>query len=418
MAASTTANLAEILVKRYEKLKERQMYEAAPLLALLAKDNKFDGESMFIPIRYTNEPGGSATFDYALANRGPAGFKRFEVTRRKDYGIASIETELFRAAKSAGDGGAVVGVVDAVLKGLRNTQKRSLCKSLYGNAGGARGQIASGHGSDTITLLNKEDIVWFEPGMTLDGATTDGTSGSVITGGVLAKIASVDPEAGTITNNGAGNWNDATGINGIAANNYLFRQGDFGLVIQGLGAWIPPTVTSTTFNGVNRTIHKERLGGCRITPTTEGFEYSTIEDAALALLERIWRAGGSPDKIFLHPKRYRRLSKELGSRRQYVDVKTEVGIGFKGIVIEGQGGECTVMSDPNCPRDTMWALTMDTWKLHTLGDLMGILDDDGNEPWIREGTADALQVRMSTMGNLSCDAPGLNGRADLSGIGS
>lgn len=418
MASSTAQTLAEILVKRYEKLKEQQLYEAAPLLALLAKDSKFNGESKFIPIRYTNEPGGSASFDKALANRGPSGFKRFEITRKKDYGIASIETELVRAAKSAGDGGAVVAVTDAVLKGLRNTQKRSLCRSIYGNGGGYRAQVASGVASDTITLLNKEDIVWFEPNMMLDGSTNDGTSGVVITGGAAAKIIEVDPEAGTLKNNGSANWNAGTGINGLAANGYLFRQGDFGLTLQGLDAWIPPTVSATAFNGVVRTLHKERLGGCRITPTTEGFEYSTIEDAALALLERVWRAGGSPDKIFVHPKRYRRLAKELGSRRQYVDVKTEVGVGFKGIMIEGQGGPCTVVSDPNCQRDVMWALTLDTWKLNTLGDVMSILDDDGNEPWIREGDSDAMQIRMATFGNLSCDAPGLNGRADLSGIGS
>lgn len=418
MAATAVDNLAEILVKRYEKLDERQMYKAAPLLAMLAKDNKFDGESMYIPIRYTNEPGGSATFDKALANRGPAGFKRFEITRRRDYVISSIESEMFRAAKSAGSGGAVVAVADAVLNGMRNTAKRSLCRSLYGNAGGARGRIASGHGSDTIVLLNKEDIVFFEPGMKLDGATTDGTSGSVIVGGAAAKIVSVDSEAGSITNDASANWNAGTGINGIAANDYLFRQGDFGLVMQGLGAWIPPIVTSTTFNGVNRTLHKERLGGCRITPSTEGFEYTTIEDACLAILERVWRAGGSPDNIFMHPKRYRRLIKELGSRKTYTDVKTDVGVGFRGVIIEGQGGPCTVISDPNCDRDTLWALTMDTWKLHTLGDLMGIQNDDGNGPWVREGDADALQTRMVTYGNLSCDAPGLNGRADLTGIGS
>lgn len=413
-SSTTTANLSNILKTHYVKLKRDGLYNAAPLLALLTHVKDFVGEDRKVPVRYTNEPGGSATFGKALANRGPSGYVRFSVTRRKDYAIGSIATEMVRA--SEGNEAALISAVDSVITGLKNTQKRSLVKSLYGNGGGSRGTVGSGHGSSTIVLANPKDIVFFEPGMVLDGSTDDGTTGSVIVGGAAAKIVSVDRDAGSFTNDGSANWNAGTGINGLAATDDLFRQGDFGAVLHGLDAWIPATVANTAFFGVDRTTDSERLAGCRITPTTTGFAYGTIEDACLAILERVYQAGGSPDHIFVHPSRFRQLVRELGARRTYCDVKTEVGVGFRAIMIEGAGGPCKVVADPNSQRDVLWALTLDTWTLATLGDMMSVLDDKGTEPWIKEGDDDAIQMRMATYGNLYCDAPGLNGRASLSGI--
>lgn len=415
MPSSTVQNLAPILKEVYENLKQEQLYDAKPLFAMMPKDTQFVGENVQIPLRYSPEPGGSATFARALANRGPSGYRRFSVTRRKDYAISSLETELVRAAKSA-DKGAIVSAMESSLRGLRNTALRSICRSLYGAGGGFRAQVASGMASNTITLANPKDIVWFEAGMALDGSANDGLSGAATAGGAAAKIVSINRDNGTLTNDGSANWNAPTGINGLSANWFLFRQGDFGLTMIGLDGWIPPLVTATPFFGVDRTVDSERTAGCRITPSTTGYTYSTIEGAVTAILERVYMAGGAPDKIFLHPQRYKRLCDELGAKKVYENVKTEAGISFKGLYVEGQGGPCTIHSDPNCPRDTGWALTMDTWKLRTLGEPFSILDDDGNAIWMRESDDDAIQIRLATYGNPTCDAPAYNGRFDLTGI--
>ena len=415
MPSSTVTTLQPILKEVYDRLAKETLYDAKPLYALMAKDTKFVGENAQVPLRYSPEPGGSATFSSALANRGPSGYKRFAVTRRKDYAIGSLETELVRAAKG-GNTGAVIDAMESTIRGLRNTALRSLCRSLYGAGGGWRAQVTSGMASNTIQLLNPKDVVWFEVGMKLDGSANDGLSGAATAGGAAAKIASINRDAGTLTNDGSANWNAATGINGLLANWYLFRQGDFGLTMIGLDGWIPSSVTATAFFGVDRTTDSERLAGCRITPTTAGYTYSTIEGACLAILERVYLAGGAPDKIFLHPQRYKRLIDELGAKKVYNDVRSEAGIAFKGVHIDGQGGPCTVLPDPCCPRDTGWALTMDTWKLRTLGEPFSITDDDGNAPWMRESDDDAIQIRLATYGNPSCDAPAYNGRFDLTGI--
>lgn len=417
MTASTISNLQEILKDLWLKAPKDVLYKNKPLMGLMPKDSTFLGRSRHMVLRYSAEPGGSATFATAKANKGPSSYKEFEITRARDYALGSLSTELYRAAKG-GDTGAVVDAMDSIMKGLQNTQSRSLCLAQYRNGGGARGQISSaGAAATTFTLADPNDSVNFEVGMKLEGSAADGTSGAVTAGGAAAKIVSINRDTGVLTNDASANWNAPTGINSAAASWYLFRAGDFGATLKGLDAWIPATVTSTSFFGIDRTADTERLAGCRCTPTDTNNTYSTIEGACLALLRRVYMAGGSPDHIFMHPNRFKRLVDELQSRRQYVDASaTDAKTGYRALLIEGQGGSAKVLSDPNCQVDVIWGLTLDTWKMSTLGEPMSVLDDDNNAPWLRESDDDALELRMATYGQFYCDAPAWNGRASVSGI--
>ena len=404
MASSSVSNISEILKTIYTPGDQKTLYENAPLLGLIKKDTGFKGKDRAVTLRYSPEPGGSALFASAQANKNPSKYKQFVVTRRTDYVLSSLTTELYRAAKGGGSD-AIVDALTSIVAGMKNTAKRSLVTSAYRNGGGARAQVASGMASNTITLVNTDDIVNFEVGMKLDGSAADGTSGAVTSGGAASEIVGIDRDAGTLTNTGA-NWNAATGINGLLANWYLFRQGDFGATLIGLDGWIPSTVTSTAFYGVDRTADSERLAGCRLS--TAG---ATVEETVLNLLKRVYRAGGSPDHVFMHPEKFNKLVKELGSKRTYAEARaTDASVGYRGLVIEGQGGQAKVFSDPNCQVGTIWALTMDTWKFATLGEPMSLLDEDGNM-MLREASADALELRMATYGAFICDAPAYNGRA-------
>lgn len=404
MAASAVSNVSEILKTIYTPGDQKTLYENAPLMGLVKKDTGFKGKDRAVTLRYSPEPGGSASFASAQANKNPSKYKQFVVTRRTDYVLSSLTTELYRAAKGGGEA-AIVDALQSILFGMKNTAKRSLVTSLYRNGGGSRAQVSSGMATNTITLTNADDIVNFEVGMKLDGSANDGTTGAVTTGGAASEIIAIDRDTGTLTNTGA-NWNAATGINGLLTNWHLFRQGDFGATLIGLDGWIPGSVSATLFYGVDRTADSERLAGCRLTSAG-----ATVEETILNLLKRVYRAGGSPDHVFLHPEKFNKLVKELGSKRTYTDARSsDASVGYRGLVIEGQGGQAKVFSDPNCQVGTIWALTLDTWKLATLGEPMSLLDEDGNM-MLRESTADALELRMATYGALICDAPAYNGRA-------
>ena len=52
-------------------------------------------------------------------------------------------------------------------------------------------------------------------------------------------------------------------------------------------------------------------------------------------------------------------------------------------------------------------LTMNVWKLYSLGKAPKILDTDGLK-MLRESTSDAVEVRVGYYAQLGCRAPGFN----------
>lgn len=101
------------------------------------------------------------------------------------------------------------------------------------------------------------------------------------------------------------------------------------------------------------------------------------------------------------------------SKVQYVDLKANAEIGFRGIMINGPRGPIKVVADQNCPSDRAFMLQMNTWKLYSLGKAVRIQDADGMK-FLRESTADALEVRIVSWAQLGCRAPGFSCNIRLS----
>lgn len=404
MANATTTTLNPLLKPIFTTVQE-QFYPTSPLIALLKKNEQFQGEHIRVPIRYAPQHG-SHTFSYAKANKYPSGQIRFEVTRAKDYAIGGIEIEALRAAT---DKGAVAEGLAVETEALAYASWRALAHGIYRNGGGARAQVASGMASNTITLANTDDIVFFEKGMMLDGSAADGTSGAATVGGTNARIVAIDRSAGTLTNSGA-NWNAATGINGLLANWYLFRQGDFSKSLKGLLAWLPltaPTAGDSFFN-VDRSVDTVRLAGNRVAAK------ASIESTLLEGMRVTFREGGMCSHIFVNPLRFAELVESLGSKVQYQNVQSPdvPKIGFKAVTIVGQNGEAKVVSDPNCPTGYAFGLKLDEWELASLGPLVAVQDDDGNK-MLRDSDDDSVELRIGSYRNLICKKPGYNFVATL-----
>lgn len=141
-----------------------------------------------------------------------------------------------------------------------------------------------------------------------------------------------------------------------------------------------------------------------------------LEIASNKLAALVAREGGQPDMCFTNFASYAALVKALGSKVQYVQVKhDECEIGWAGITIHAAYGPITVIPDRNCPAQTAYLLSMDTWKFRSLGKAPHILTYglEGLEG-IRVGNADALEVRIGYYGNLICNAPGWNCVVQLS----
>jgi hypothetical protein len=113
---------------------------------------------------------------------------------------------------------------------------------------------------------------------------------------------------------------------------------------------------------------------------------------------------------------YASLVNALGAKVQYVQVNhDEVEVSFEGITFQSAYGRVTILADRSCPPQTAYLLTMNTWKLRSLGKVPHILTYgmEGLEG-LRVGNADALEIRIAYYGNLVCSAPGWNCVVQLS----
>lgn len=377
------------------------VYADNPFLAMVPKMTDFGGKNLPIPIIYGNPQGRSASFTNAQANKTSSKLKDFVLTRAKDYSLASIDNETLEASK--GDANAFMEAATTEIDGTIQSAARSLAIALYGTGSGMLGRVSATSGvTTTLTLSDIEAITNFEVGMTLVSSTANG-GGSVKTGTVV--VDGVDRDLGTIHLTAAFNSAITTG----AVNDYLFVQGDYDAKLKGLLAWLPSTAPAPadSFFSVDRSADTTRLAGIRYDASA-----MPIEEGLIGAAARVAREGGKPDYCFISYSKYADLEKALGSKIQYIDMKVNAEISFRGIQINGPRGPIKVVPDQNCPNDRAFMLQMNVWKLYSLGKAPKILDTDGLK-MLRDSSADSVEVRVGYYAQLGCRGPGFNSNVKL-----
>src|SRR5512139_2576815 len=260
MSLSMTTYEPALKILYQDQRVKKMVYERNPFLAMVPKMEGFVGRNYPLPILYANPQGRSATFATGQANKGnDVKVESFDLTRVSNYGFADIDNEVMLA--SANDKGAFLSAIKAQVDGIIHTLGRNLAIDLVGDGSGAIGTIASGQTTATVTLTNISDITNFEVGMVLKSGTSK--TAAVKAGSVT--VSAINRTTGTITCSVA-TWDNASGIPTVAANDYLFVEGDARnggstKKISGLQAWLDPNATSSAFFGVDRTLDITRLAG-------------------------------------------------------------------------------------------------------------------------------------------------------------
>lgn len=371
------------------------VYKNNPLHALLRKDEKFGGVNLPLPLIYGNPQGRSAAIASAYANIGSSKVTAFTLTRQKDYSIAQISNEVMESTQ--GDADAFMRATTTEVDGAINSLSRSLAISEYRNGTGSKGKVGS-VSSNTITLANIAEITNFEVGEVLQSNATDGGTPRAGT----MTITNVDRNLGTIT--------VGTIVSGTAANDYLLTSGDLNAKVHGLDAWLPMpgTLTNTAFLGVDRTVDSVRLAG-----VAKDWSGVPIEQALVGQSAAIGREGGKPDYCMIDFDNYAALENALGSKVQYVNVKSsDADVGFEGIRIHGTKGPIQVVPDQNAQADRFYMLQLDTWALYSLGMAPKMFRGDSLE-FLRVSQLDAVELRVLYYAELGCVAPGWNGVGKL-----
>lgn len=383
-----------------------QAYRNNPLFAMIPKGESFDGEAWHIRLWTGVDEGMGSTITAARANQSAAKVNKFKVTdRKKKYSVLRIEREAMKAS----------GGAHSFLDGLKMLGKthlynmgRDISLDLYRDGSASRGQVGSLN-STTITLANKQNIVHFEVGMRLVATNGSDPTNALQTGGTaIMTVQGVDRANGTV---------DVDGVPttpGLSAGDHLIRYSfDYATNskyqgLAGVGAWIPATVTPADFFGVDRTEDTTRLGGLRYDGSG-----LTVEDAILDAGALCFQEGAQPDMVFGNPVHEVDLVKSLGSKAEYMPVRDAEGIvGFESVKVRTAAGTVKWVSDPNCPPGVAYMLTLNTWKLNTLGPAPHLVKDDGLVIRRIDGE-DAYESQFALYGEVGCYAPSHNCRITL-----
>jgi len=423
-SSNQIAALKELYTDDKDYMKDL-VYKENPFLALVPKNESpdgFAGKYIPVPLEYGTPQGRSHNFTNAQNQQTATQLVSFFVYVIEDYQLVTITNLLMEQTKT--NAGAFVDAAKLQMDGGFRNITNNIAFELFGSGTATRGQLsAAGYAKTgatvTLTLSNSQQIVAFEVGMTLAASATDGGAPSTDSVFVTAVNRITGVITGTAsTGSGAlsGNWANSA---------YLSILGDIPVggatntgsyeALSGLAAWLPITAPvpggGDSFWGVDRSADPTRLAGVRYNAQNQSIEEGIT--SALALLNR---EGGKPDLCVMDFASYASLVNALGAKVQYVQVKhDEVEVAFEGITFQSAYGRVTILADRSCPPQTAYLLTMNTFKLRSLGKVPHILTYgmEGLEG-LRVGNADALEIRIGYYGNLICSAPGWNCVVQLS----
>lgn len=404
------------------------VYSKNPWLAMIPKNESpdgFAGKYIPVPLEYGNPQGRAHVFANAQNQQTASDVVSYFVYAVQDYQLVTITNLLMEQTKS--NAGAFVDEASRTLdNGFRNLSN-NMAFELFSGGTASRGLISSAgvsYNAPTLsfTLSNPQQVVQFEVGMTLQASATDGGAALQDTPGTIdaIQITSVNRGTGAIS----GTVVQGAPQSSWVAGSYLQVLGDIGMAgattisgmlgLSGLAAWIPssdPVDSGAGFWGVARQADPTRLGGLRYNALQQ-----TISEGITNALALANREGAAPDLIILDFVSYAALINELGAKVQYVQLEhDEVEVAFEAIHFHSAYGKIPVLADRSCPPQTAYCLTVDTWKLRTLGKAPHILTYgmEGLEG-LRVGNADALEIRIAYYGNVICSAPGYNMVVQLS----
>mgnify|MGYP003402172645 CR=1 FL=1 len=425
-SSNQLAALKELYVDDKDYMKNI-VYSKNPLLALMPKNESpdgFAGKYIPVPLEYGNPQGRSHSFANAQNQQTASDVVSYFVYAVQDYQLVTITNLLMEQTKS--NAGAFVDEASRTLdNGFRNISN-NMAFELFAGGTATRGSISSAGVTYSapnlsFTLANPQTVVQFEVGMTLQGSATDGGAALQNVSGTIdaIQITSVNRNTGAIVGTVVQGAPQSTWV----AATYLQVLGDIGiggsstiagmLGLSGLAAWIPVSDPPSTDNfwGVNRSADPTRLAGLRYDASAQSISEGLTNALAFAN-----REGASPDLIVIDFLSYGTLVNELGAKVQYVQLEhDEVQVAFEAIHFHSAYGKIPVLADRSCQAQTAWCLTMDSWKLRTLGKAPHILTYgmEGLEG-LRVGNADALEIRIAYYGNVICSAPGYNMNVALS----
>lgn len=391
--------------------------DEGPIISRIRKVTEWSGDTWDLPVQYGTNQSVSADFATMQALGAFNRYTKFTIDPYEYFGHVLFSRRFLKSAKGPNAEKYLDGM-EAEWAGLMRTLVLERSFQFYGDGSGCRGRLTSAahptRPSDVaqlyVYLEDPADSVYFEVGMEINLAAAK-TGGSVRSGNIT--ITGIDPETGKLTSDQV--WSTITGA---AAQDYVYRDGDYDAVMPGLSAWIPPTAPSATaFEGVVRTAHVAKLAGNRIAVGTmslaEAWRHAAKLTRTYGTKSVRQKDGGMSLIGACNPEKWNELETELHASGKS-DFIHDVGeFGYSAIRMRTPAGVVDIYGDPMCPNSYSWLLDTQTWKLRSAGKMPEIFTDDGLRI-LREAAANQYEGRAGWIAALGCRGPGNNAIIDHS----
>lgn len=354
-----------------------------------------------LPLDLAPPTGVANTLATALSNRTPSASQQFTIPGVESFMPVSFKRRDVERTRK--DKHAVKRLSDHEMRGGMARMRNYLSKDVFGNAGGAIGQVGS-ISTTELTLKDIIDATKLEKGDELVSAETDGTSGSVQSG--TATVTKIDRNTGVLTSDS--NWTSQ--IASLDADDYLFIESFFGNGRTGLKGWLPATAPSASesFLGIDRTTHDvQRAAGSRVDGTG-----MPIENAFQDLQVEIAKFGEDRGLVAVcGTNKYKETIRSLDTKR-VVELKKEDGtVGLTGVEFLP---DIPLIFDNHCDEDKGYMLNLDDWSIRCTGKFISNIKNDagGNMHYMGVNGAsneDSFVVILVSDSNIACRAPGRSG---------
>ena len=301
----------------------------------------------------------------ALPTAGGNNYEKFTLELKNLYGKIDISDKAIRASMSSA--GAFVNLLNAEMEGLIKASSFNMGRMLYGDGKGLLAKISDNAVSASgVTTFTVDDVSALAEGMIVDILTSAG----VVKSGAV-KITNVNRGSKVVTVAVGGFTASELKVTTSQTTQYYFAvQGSFGKELTGLGA-IFDTNLSTLY-GLKRAENSwmnPYVKECGSSSTMADITDITMQSVIDYLEENF---GSQVDFIVCSSGVKRNYQSYLNTYRSNIDIMDLAG-GFKALSYNG----IPVVSDRFAPKNTMYMLNTDEFKLHQLCDWKWLEGEDG-----------------------------------------
>lgn len=328
----------------------------------------------------------------ALPTAGGNNYEKFTLELKNLYGKIDISDKAIRASMSSA--GAFVNLLNAEMEGLIKASSFNMGRMLYGDGKGLLAKISDNAVSASgVTTFTVDDVSALAEGMIVDILTSAG----VVKSGAV-KITNVNRGSKVVTVAVGGFTASELKVATSQTTQYYFAvQGSFGKELTGLGA-IFDTNLSTLY-GLKRAENSwmnPYVKECGSSSTMADITDITMQSVIDYLEENF---GSQVDFIVCSSGVKRNYQSYLNTYRSNIDIMDLAG-GFKALSYNG----IPVVSDRFAPKNTMYMLNTDEFKLHQLCDWKWLEGEDGRVIKQNAGTP-TYSATLVKYADLICDKP-------------